>query len=80
MSSVELLAANAVLSVKLKADCKSDRKTLPSAVGVRSIIGTITFCACKSSPKPTCDGNKRRTVAWRLSDVTLVICGIINRQ
>ena len=57
---------NAVALPKAMAFCKSERTPEPSAAGVRSIIGVITFVACNSDPKPFCEGNKSLiTVAVR---------------
>jgi len=45
---------------KANAVCKFSGTFEPSAAGVRSITGTMTFCAIKSVPNPSCDGNKLR--------------------
>ena len=55
----EFCTVNGVTSVNAIALAKSVGKALPSAVGVRSITGKITFDACKSSPKPCWDGMRR---------------------
>ena len=46
--SLVLLAEKAVWLPNAREVCKSARKSLPSAVGVRSMIGVIKFVACKS--------------------------------
>jgi len=71
---IDVMLANAI------AVCKFVGKTLPSAVGVKSIIGVMTLDASKSSPNPCCDGKSRRIVACSASLVTRVICAKTNFQ